>query len=64
MNRDVGGYDMNYDEFKQLCKKSWEKEYNSLCIDRSRKIDQRRYCFCNESKNTYNEGIPEAEPPF
>ena len=23
--RDVAGYDMNYDEFKELCRKSWEE---------------------------------------
>ena len=26
--RDVAGYDMNYDEFKELCRKSWEEDYN------------------------------------
>ena len=28
---------MNYDEFKELCKKSWEEDYNYVCIDRSKK---------------------------
>ena len=28
--KDVGGYDMSYDEFKELCRKSWEDEYNNL----------------------------------
>ena len=50
--RDVAGYDMNYDEFKEVCRKSWEDDYNYLCIDRSKKGDQGRYCMCNESKNT------------
>ena len=53
--RDVAGYDMNYDEFKQICRKPWEDEYNSFCIDRSKKRDQRRFCNCKESKNTYIE---------
>ena len=35
--RDVAGHDMNYDEFKELCRKSWEEDYNYLCIDRSKK---------------------------
>ena len=48
--RDVGGYDMGNDKFKQLCKKAWEGEYKYLCIDRSKKRDQGRYCNCNESK--------------
>ena len=25
--RDVSGYDMRYDQFKQLCRKSWEADY-------------------------------------
>ena len=48
--RDVAGYDMNYDEFKDLCRKSWEEDYNYLYIDRSKKRDQGKYCICNESK--------------
>ena len=50
--RDVSGYDMNYDEFKELCGKSWEEDYNYLCIDRSKKRDHGRYCICNENKQT------------
>ena len=60
--RDVAGYDMNYDEFKDLCRKSWEDDYNYLCIDRSKKRDQGRYCICNESKNTYLEATPQTKP--
>ena len=52
--RDVAGYDMSYDEFKELCRKSWEEDYNYLCIDESKKRDQGKYCICNESKkNVY-----------
>ena len=60
--RDVAGYDMNYDEFKELCRKSWEEDYNYLCIDRSKKRDQGRYCIYNESKNTYLEATPQTKP--
>ena len=60
--RDVAGYDMNYDEFKELCRKSWEEDYNYLCIDRSKKRDQGRYCICNESKKTYIEATPQTKP--
>ena len=60
--RDVAGYDMNYDEFKDLCRKSWEEDYNYLCIDRSKKRDQGRFCICNESKNTYSETTPQTKP--
>ena len=51
--RDVAGYDMNYDEFKELCRKSWDEDYNYLCIDRSKKRDRGKYCFCNESKKKH-----------
>ena len=60
--RDVGGYDMNCDEFEELCRKSWEEEYIYLGIDRSKKRDQGRYCTYNESGNTYIECFPETEP--
>ena len=59
--RDVAGYDMSYDEFKELCRKSWEEDYIYLCIDRFKKRDQRRYCICNESKHTYLKCTPETK---
>ena len=43
--RDVAGYDMNYDEFKDLCRKSWEEDYNYLYIDRSKKKRSRKILF-------------------
>ena len=60
--RDVAGYDMNYDEFKELCGKSWEEDYNYLYIDRSKKRDQGKYCICNDSKKTYIEATPQIKP--
>ena len=60
--RDVAGYDMTYDEFKELCRKSWDEDYNYLCIDRSKKRDQGRYCICNESKKTYIEATLQTKP--
>ena len=60
--RDVGGYDMSHDEFNELCRKSWEEDYNYLCIDRSKEKDQGGYCICNESKSTYLECTPETKP--
>ena len=60
--RDVAGYDMKYDEFKDLCRKSWEEDYNYLYIDRSKKRNQGRYCICNESKKAYIEATPATKP--
>ena len=53
---------MNYDEFKEICRKSWEEDYSYLYIDRSKKRDQGKYCICNESKNTYLEAKPQTKP--
>ena len=36
---DVVGYDMTYDEFKHLCRKSWEDDYDYLCIDKFKERD-------------------------
>ena len=62
IHRDVAGYDMNYDEFKDLCRKSWEENYNYLFIDRFKKTDQGKYCICNESKKTYTEATLRTKP--
>ena len=43
--RDVAGYDMNYDEFKDLCRKSWEEEYNYLYIDRLKRKRSRKILY-------------------
>ena len=53
---------MSYDEFKDLCRKSWEEDFNYLYIDRSKKRDRGRYCICNESKKTYLEATPQTKP--
>ena len=60
--RDVAGYDLNYDEFKELCRKSWDEDYNYLCIDRSKKRDQGKYCIYNENERTYIEATPQTKP--
>ena len=62
ISRDVAGYDKCYDEFKELCKKSFEEDYNYLYIDRSKKTDQGKYCIYNKSKNSYIECTPETKP--
>ena len=53
---------MKYVELKELCRKSWEKDYDYLCIDRSKKRDQGKCCICNENKNTYIECTPQRKP--
>ena len=59
--RDVAGFDMHYDELKELCRKSWEEDYNYLYFDRSKKREQGKYRTCNESKKTYIEATPQTK---
>ena len=61
IHRDVAGYVMRYDEFKQLCLKAWEEGYNYLCIDRCKKRGQGTYCNYYGSKSTYTECTPETK---
>ena len=53
---------MSYDDFKELCRKSWEEDYKYLCFDRSKKKDQGRFCICIESKDTYIGCTSETKP--
>ena len=61
MYYDIGAYDMNYDEFKQMCHKAWDENFNYLCIDITKNKNDGKYRIFNESKNTYIECICETE---
>ena len=58
MYYDIGAYDMNYDEFKELCHKSWSEKFNYLCIDMTKIESQGKYRICNESKTNILNIIP------
>ena len=62
MYYDIGAYDMKYDEFKEMCHKAWNEEYNYLCIDMTKNKNEGKYCIFNESKTTYIECICETNP--
>ena len=62
MYYDIGAYDMNYDEFKEMCHKAWDERYNYLCIDMTKNKNDGKYRIFNESKTTYIHCIPETEP--
>ena len=52
---DIAEIDMNLEEWKSLCGKSWEKDYDSLHLDRFAKIGKGRYTIRNCIKTTYIE---------
>ena len=35
--KDIGGYDMKYDEFKAMCHETWSEKFNYLCFDMTKK---------------------------
>ena len=52
---------MNLEEWKQLCRKTWENDYDYLEIYRFAKIGDGRFTIRNCNKNTYIECTPETE---
>ena len=48
---DIAGFDMNYNEFKDLCREAWNKKYSYLKINRLN--DDEKYTICNESEKEY-----------
>ena len=61
--RDVAGYDMNYDELKELCRKSWDEDYNCLYIDTSKNKEiKEKLVFVMKAKKTYIEATPQMKP--
>ena len=59
MYKDIGGYDIRCDEFKEVCSKAWGEKFNYLCFDMTKNNDERKNSILNESKNAYLECIPE-----
>ena len=58
----IAGLDLISEEWKQLCRKAWENDYDFLQIDRFAKIGRGRYSVRNCDKNNYIEGTPETKP--
>ena len=52
MYKDIGGYGIKYDEFKEMCHKAWNQKFNYLCIDMTKNRNQCNNRIFNESKDT------------
>ena len=59
---DIAGLDMSLEEWKELCRKACENEYDYLQIDRFAKIGNGRYTIRKCNKNIYIECTPETKP--
>ena len=53
---------MNLEEWKQLCRKARENDYDYLRIDRFAENGEGRHTIRNCDKNTYTECTPETKP--
>ena len=53
---------MNLDEWKQLCRRAWENDYDYLQIDRFAEIRNGRYTIRNCNRNNYKECTLETKP--
>ena len=62
MYKDIGGYDMDYSEFKEMCRTVWSEKINYLSIDMTKKKNDGKYHIFNDSKNIYFEWIPVSQP--
>ena len=58
---DIEGLDKNLEEWKQLCRKAWENEYDFLQIDRIARIGEGRYTIRNCNKTSYKVCTPETK---
>ena len=61
MYYDIGAWDVKYGVFREMCHNVWSERFNYLCFDMSKKKNEGKYCYFNESKNTYNDCTPETE---
>ena len=58
---DIAGLDMNLEEWKWLCRETWEKDYDYLRIDIFAKRGAGRYTIINFDKSTLKECTPETK---
>ena len=61
MYKDIGGYDMKYVEFKEMCRKAWSEKFIHICIDVSKNRNEDNYHIFKENENRYIECIFEIE---
>ena len=60
--RDIAGFDMPYDEFKELCRKAWKEKHIYLLLNRLKDKTESRYRKCKESNPNYKIFNPHTDP--
>ena len=60
--RDIAGFDMSYDEFKELSREACKEKHNYLEINMLEDKNESKYKICNESNPNYKIFNPQTEP--
>ena len=60
--RDKAGFDMSFDEFKELCREAWKEKHNYIIINRLEDKNGSRYRIGNESNPNYKISNPQTDP--
>ena len=60
--RDIAGFDMSYDEFKNFCREAWKEKNNYLLLIRLEDKNGSKYQLCNESNPNYMIFNPQTDP--
>ena len=59
---DIPGLNMKLEEWKQLCRKTWENDFEYQQIGRFAKVREGKYTIRKCNKTTYIECTPETNP--
>ena len=58
----IAGFDMSYDDFKNLCREAWKEKYNYLLINKLEDKHGHEYKICNESNPEYKMINTQTDP--
>ena len=62
IHRDITGFDMSYEVFKNLCREAWNEKFIYLLVNRLEDKNGSRYRICNESNPNYKIFNPQTDP--
>ena len=51
MQKDIAGYDMEYSEFKKICRKAWSEKFNYLCFEMTKNKKKVKYRISMKAKS-------------
>ena len=60
--RDIAGFDISYDDIKELCREAWKEKHNYLLLNRLEDENGSNYQVCNESNPNYKIFNPQTDP--